>query len=64
MKEDFEDFIKGWLNIFTGIALITTVLLFFRFIFVPTRDHFGDFAVFLFISGFAFWYTHKDLNLD
>lgn len=64
MKEDFEDFIKGWLNICTGISIITTVLLFLRFIFVPSWDHFGEFVIFLFISAFALWYTHRDLNLD
>lgn len=64
MKEDFEDFIKGWLNIFTSIAVITTVLLFFRLIFVPSWDNFGDFMIFLLTSVTALWYTYKDLNLD
>lgn len=64
MKEDFEDFIKGWLNICTGIAVITTVLLFFRLIFVPSWDNFGEFVIFLLTSATALWYTHKDLNLD
>lgn len=56
---DFKDFLDGWQRICMVVAMIVTVLLLFRFVFVPSWDSFGDFAVFLFISVLASWYIEK-----